>query len=74
MANKFIAAGKGPRIPSVDEVRFYTIAEVAESLAVSARTVRRWIKQKKLVAHYLGAAVRIAASDLNAFIDQHRSA
>src|SRR5262249_61259266 len=52
--------------------RFFTIPEVAESLAVSARTVRRWIKQKKMVAHYFGAPVRIAESDLNAFIAQHR--
>jgi len=55
-------------------MRFITVAEVAEFIGVSQRTVRRWIKQKKLVAHYFGAAVRIAETDLKAFIVEHRQA
>jgi len=54
------------------ENRFRTITEVAQSIGVSVRTVRRWIEQKKLVAHQFGAAVRIADSDLKSFIAQHR--
>ena len=52
--------------------KFFTVAQVADDLVVSARSVRRWIKQKKLFAHHFGTAVRIADSDLAAFIAQHR--
>lgn len=53
-------------------IRFFTIAEVAEAVEVSVRTVRRWIKRGDLVGHHFGTAVRIAESDLNAFLAQHR--
>jgi excisionase family DNA binding protein len=53
-------------------VRFFTIAEVAESLHVATRTVRRWIKAGDLVAHRAGAVVRIAEADLRAFLALHR--
>jgi excisionase family DNA binding protein len=52
--------------------RFFTVAAVAAFLDVSVRTVRRWIKRGHLVAHHFGAAVRIAESDLNAFIARQR--
>ena len=54
------------------EMRFFTVAAVAEILGVSTRTVRRWIKSGDLVAHHFGAAVRIAESDLKAFIARQR--
>jgi excisionase family DNA binding protein len=53
-------------------MKFYTVDEVAGALGVSTRSVRRWIKRKKLVAHQFGAAVRIAESDLKAFVADHR--
>lgn len=53
--------------------KFFTIAEVAESLNISTRTVRRWIKRGELVSHRFGAAVRIAETDLRAFLAQHRA-
>jgi excisionase family DNA binding protein len=52
--------------------RFFTIREVAERLDVATRTVRRWIKSGDLVAHRFGGAVRIAESDLKAFLARHR--
>ena len=52
--------------------KFYTVDQVAEDLNVSPRSVRRWIKRKTLVAHHFGAAVRIAESDLKAFIARQR--
>jgi excisionase family DNA binding protein len=52
--------------------KFYTIDQVADALGVSARGVRRWIKQKKLIAHHFGAAVRITDTDFAAFVAQHR--
>ena len=55
-----------------DQIRFFTIRAVAERLEVATRTVRRWIKSGDLVAHRFGTAVRIAESDLNAFIARHR--
>ena len=51
---------------------FFTVDEVADWLGVSPRTVRRWIKSGELVAHHFGTAVRIAGSDLKAFIARHR--
>jgi excisionase family DNA binding protein len=53
-------------------MRFFTIAEVADFVAVSVRTVRRWIDDEKLVAHHFGAAVRIAEGDLRIFLAAHR--
>jgi excisionase family DNA binding protein len=55
-----------------NEIRFFTIAEVAERLCVSTRTVRRWIEAGDLIAHRPGRVVRIAESDLRAFLALHR--
>jgi excisionase family DNA binding protein len=54
--------------------RFFTIAEVAERLQVATRTVRRWIEAGDLVEHRLGGVVRIAESDLWAFLAVRRHA
>ena len=51
---------------------FFPIAEVAERLDVSTRTVRRWIESRELVAHRFGGVVRIAESDLRSFLAAHR--
>jgi excisionase family DNA binding protein len=56
----------------VKTTKFYTVDQVADALGVSARSVRRWIKQKKLIAHHFGAAVRIADTDFAAFVAQKR--
>lgn len=64
--------GRGSSRGRPRENRFFSIADVAEQLDVSTRTVRRWIERKKLVAHYFGAVVRIAESDLKAFLERHR--
>jgi len=57
-----------------EPTKFYTVDQVANALGVSTRSVRRWIGQKKLVTHHFGAAVRIAETDLKAFIAEHRHA
>jgi len=64
-------SGGGRTRPS-DALRFFTIAEVAERLGVSERTVRRWIRRGDLVAHRIGAVVRVAERDLDAFLARHR--
>ena len=38
--------------------RFFTVAQVAELLAVSTRSVRRWIAAGELLAHKFGRRVR----------------
>jgi excisionase family DNA binding protein len=57
-----------------DQIRFFTIAEVAERVHVAPRTVRRWIKAGHLVVHRIGGVVRIAQRDLRAFLALHREA
>lgn len=56
------------------EERLLTVAEIADSLQVDEQTVRRWIRQGRLVAHNLGgkAGYRIRRSDLQAFLDKTR--
>ena len=50
----------------------YTVAEVADLLKVSIKTLRRWIDADELVAHRFGRQLRITESDLAAFIRQRR--
>ena len=52
--------------------RYFTISDVADSLSVSNRTVRRWIDRRLLIAHRIGGTIRIAEADLNAFLAVHR--
>ena len=54
------------------DVRFCTIQQIAEQIGVSDKTVRRWIASGDLKAHKFGAAVRISADDLRAFLALHR--
>jgi excisionase family DNA binding protein len=51
---------------------FYTIAQVAEALDVSTRTVRRWIARGALAVHRRDSVVRIAERDLLGFLAVHR--
>ena len=52
--------------------RLLTIAEVANLLHVSTRTVRRMIKTDELVAHRIGRQLRISEGDLRNFIRLRR--
>lgn len=60
-----------PPTPTPDE-KLMTITEVATALAVSTRTVRRWIESGQLHAYRFDRAVRIAPSDLNDFLGRRR--
>lgn len=44
---------------------FLTIQEVAQRLKVSARTIRRWIKQGYLPAFKIGKTIRIVDKDID---------
>jgi excisionase family DNA binding protein len=52
--------------------RFFTIGDIATSLDVSNRTVRRWIAGGTLAAHRFTGVVRISERDLLAFLAVHR--
>jgi excisionase family DNA binding protein len=51
-------------------IRFYTIAQIADFLAVSARSVRRWIVAGDLFAYKFGRQVRISENDLRVFLER----
>ena len=53
--------------------RFYTVSQVANLLAVSSRSVRRWIAARDLLAHKFGRQVRISEIDLRAFVEWRRA-
>ena len=53
-------------------LRFYTIAQIAECVGVSTRTVRRWIEKGLLVAHRISGLVRISDADFQAFLATQR--
>jgi excisionase family DNA binding protein len=78
MTRNITADGATPRNPAdrgqtrCRAMRFFTVNEVAEIVGVSVRTVRRWIKSGRLVAHRVRGVVRISPSDLEAFLCQHR--
>jgi len=54
------------------QVKFYTIAQIADCVEASTRTVRRWIKNKLLIAHKIDGLVRISEADFQAFLATHR--
>jgi excisionase family DNA binding protein len=55
-----------------NHLRFFTIPNVAESLSVSTRTVRRWLDAGELIAHRFNGVLRISDTDLHAFLARHR--
>jgi excisionase family DNA binding protein len=54
--------------------RFYTVAQVADLLAVSTRSVRRWLARGELLAHKFGRQIRISEIDLRTFVEKGRTA
>jgi excisionase family DNA binding protein len=55
------------------EERYITLPAVAERLSVSRRTVYRWIKSGDLNAYKFANEYRIAESDLQDFLERHRT-
>ncbi len=52
--------------------QFYMVAQIAEILDVSQRTVRRWIDSGELIAHRLGRNLRISGGDFDTFLIRRR--
>jgi excisionase family DNA binding protein len=48
----------------------YSAKEVAALIGVSDRTVRRWIAEGQLPARRYGRQLRIAAEDIDRFVDR----
>ena len=49
-----------------------TIDQVAERLGVSAKTIRRWVKQGDLPIHRLGRGLRVTETDFERFLAARR--
>lgn len=56
----------------MDDERWYTVEEIADTLKVHEQTVRRWLKSEELHGVLLGrkAGWRIRASELERFLDE----
>jgi excisionase family DNA binding protein len=57
---------------SKSPAKLFTIEEVAESVGVCDRTVRRWIDKGLLIAHRFNGLVRISEADFQVFLTAHR--
>jgi len=51
---------------------FLSVAEIAQALRVSVKTVRRWIKRGDLHVHQIGRQHRAAEEDLLIFLAKNR--
>jgi excisionase family DNA binding protein len=58
--------------PPKSFTKFFTVAEIAECVGASERTVRRWIEKGLLVRHLFNGLVRISEADFQAFLAAHR--
>ncbi|GGC64896.1 hypothetical protein GCM10011504_48680 [Siccirubricoccus deserti] len=63
----------GPAL-SLRVLRLLTLAQVAEITNLSASTLRRQIRLKRLAVHRLGNTLRIAEADLQAWLATSRRA
>lgn len=52
--------------------KYLTVAEAAEHLNTSVRFIRRLIAERRIAFHKVGAHVRIAAADLDGFVQAGR--
>lgn len=55
--------------PTVDELRFLTVAEVARTMRVSKMTVYRLVHAGELPAARVGRSFRVAESDVHAYLE-----
>lgn len=53
-----------------DQIRIFTVEEVADILKVSARTVKRLISRQQLIAVHVGRRLRITQAQLDAYLAQ----
>ena len=53
--------------------KFYTSEQVTELLQLNIQTVRKYIRQKKLIAYRFGKEYRISEEDLKNFIEARKT-
>jgi len=70
--DELVSSARRKRKARAEDGKFYTFAEVGERLAVSDRTVHRWVERKNLVAHRFGGALRISSIELASFVTHAR--
>ena len=58
----------------MEELRIYTVKEVADLLKVSKMTISRYIQSGKLKSSKLGRMYRIAHDDLRKFLEDCKKA
>ena len=58
----------------MEELRIYTVKEVADLLKVSKMTISRYIQSGKLKSSKLGRMYRIADDDLRIFLEDCKKA
>jgi excisionase family DNA binding protein len=61
-------ATTAPPNPAGNLPLLLTIEQVAATLQVNPRTIRRWIDAGDLVSHQFGRGYRVSEADLQAFI------
>ena len=66
--NADVPATRRPARPLI----LHTVQQVADTLQVSDKQVRRWITSGDLIAHRFGRQLRIADADLRAFVARRR--
>jgi excisionase family DNA binding protein len=59
----------GRKLPRIQRAPLLSVADVAEDLNLSIRTIRRLIAQQKLSVVRIGRAVRVRAEALDALLD-----
>jgi excisionase family DNA binding protein len=59
--------------PATRHQPLLSVADIADRLKLSEKTVRRWIERGDLPAHHLGRAVRISEDDLALYLHKHRA-
>jgi excisionase family DNA binding protein len=53
----------------IEGIKFYTIAEAAKALSVTAQTVRAYLKQGRLKGTRIGRPILITESNLKEFLN-----
>ena len=60
------------RLSKAEGTAFLTIRDIAATLRVTERTVRRWIASGELATYRFGGSLRISRQDFEAFIRASR--
>jgi excisionase family DNA binding protein len=55
----------------IENIKFYTVQEIAQALQVTPQTVRTYIKQGKIKAQRIGRPLLITESSLKEFLNNN---